>query len=159
MDRLFPLGALVALLAMAFLLPEAAVTPPPLAAAGDACRGIGPNAEPLPPSLLGAFLRAFHLHAPEAARGAVVRCAGGRLMACGIGANLPCGLADTRTHMPAADKWCAQHENAPFIPFYVTGHASLYGWRCDGAEAAIIRQVAHADAQGYVSEYWRPLAP
>lgn len=158
MQRLFPVGALVALLAMALLLPEAAVTPPPASSAA-ACRGIGPVAEPLPPSLLGAFLAAFHLHAPEAARGAVVRCAGGRLLACGIGANLPCGLADTRRAMPAADKWCAQHEGTPFIPFYVTGHASLYEWHCEGARAAILRQVAHTDAQGYVAEYWRPLFP
>ena len=122
-----------------------------------ACQGIGPTPEKLPASLVGAFLRAFGLIAPQLAQGAVVRCAGGRLLACTPGANLPCGLADTRQQLPQAGAWCAQHPNAPFIPAFVTGHDTIYAWRCDGPSAAIASQIAHVDPQGYVAEYWRPL--
>lgn len=149
-----PAGALLALVAMAVLMRPAA---PPQGSA--ACHGIGPAPEPLPSTLLGAFVRAFRLPSPEAARGAVVRCADGVLMGCGIGANLPCGPADTRRTIPAADIWCEQNPDAAFIPAYVTGHATLYAWRCDGERATIARQVAHADAAGYVAEYWRKLEP
>jgi hypothetical protein len=152
--RLIPAGALLALLAMAVLMKPAAVPQEP-----TACRGVGQAPEPLPSALLGAFIRAFHLPSPEAARGAVVRCADGVLMGCGIGANLPCGPADTRRIIPATDAWCEQNPGAAFIPAYVTGHATLYAWRCDGQQAAIARQVAHADAAGYVTEYWRKLSP
>lgn len=155
MRALFPIGALVALLAMAMLM-----QPAPLSSPGrGACHGIGPAPQPLPPSLLAAFVRAFHLPTPQAARGAMVRCAGGTLLGCGIGANLPCGLADTRRRIPAAEAWCADHADARFIPAYVTGHATLYAWRCKSERAVAFRQVAHADASGYVAEYWRPLDP
>lgn len=164
-------GALVALLAMPMLVAAAAApaapahaattapatTAPATAAAPAACKGIGPTPEKLPATLVGAFLRAFGLTAPELAQGAVVRCAGGRLLACTPGANLPCGQADTRQQLPQADAWCAQHQNASFIPAFVTGHDTIYAWRCDGPRAAIVSQIAHMDRKGYVAEYWRPL--
>ncbi len=156
MRALLLVGAL--LLALPILAVRAA-TPSTPAPAADACEGIGPKPEPLPASLVDAFLRAFGLRAPELAQGAVVRCAGGKLLACTPGANLPCGHADTRQDLPPADAWCAQHQDAGWIPAYVTGHATIYAWRCDGPRAVIAGQVAHTDAQGYVAEYWRPLSP
>lgn len=156
MRALLPVGAL--LLALPIVAVRAA-TPSIPSPAADACQGIGPKPEPLPPSLVGAFLRAFGLRAPELAQGAVARCAGGKLLACTPGANLPCGHADTRQDLPPADARCAQHQDAGFIPAYVTGHATIYAWRCAGPRAVIAGQVAHTDAQGCVAEYWRPLSP
>lgn len=119
-------------------------------------------ARPLPSSLLPAFRRAFGLeHAPAeyVLHTGFVRCAGGVPLGCGIGANLPCGPADTRRDIPGADAWCRENGNPPLIPAYVTGHASIYAWRCEAGRAVPVRQVAHADAQGFVAKYWRKLEP
>ncbi len=152
-------GAFASPVAAAPAAPLPAASSAPAAAAPDACQGIGQTPQPLPASLVGAFLRAFGLTAPVLAQGAVVRCAGGQLLACTPGANLPCGHADTRQFLPPADAWCAQHPGATAVPAFVTGHGTLYAWRCDGPRAVIAARIAHADADGYVAEYWRPLQP
>ncbi|MDE2333023.1 MAG: hypothetical protein KGK10_00620 [Rhodospirillales bacterium] len=151
----------VLLAASAPSMPQQAAPAPatPLTPGPDACRGIGPVPQPLPEALVRSFLRAFGLKAPILAQGAVVRCASGRLLACTPGANLPCGHADIRRTLPAADLWCRHHPAAASVPAFVVGHDTLYAWRCQGTQGVVAARIAHADADGYVAEYWRPLRP
>ena len=114
---------------------------------------------PLPPSLLPAARAAFGEAMPAELleRGVVWRCAEGRVLGCFAGANLPCDKADTRTEIPAVDAWCRSHPGAD-VPMVVTGHASVWRWRCDGTGAAARNGVTwHVDQQGFVAGLWRPL--
>ncbi len=88
-----------------------------------------------------------------------VRCADGAVLGCGVGANLPCGPADTRRDIPGADAWCRENHDPAMIPAYVTGHASIYAWRCEAGRAVPVKPVARVDAQGFVAAYWRRLRP
>jgi len=88
---------------------------------------------------------------------AFYRCAGGDVMVCVVGANLPCGKANTSTALPAAAEWCRANANAEFVPMYVTGHDTIYGWRCTGGMATITGQPAKLDARGFFADYWRKL--
>ncbi|MGH7153067.1 MAG: hypothetical protein ACREF3_03985, partial [Acetobacteraceae bacterium] len=65
--------------------------------------------------------------------------------------------ANTQTLNRGGDFWCRQHPDASFIPFFATGHDSVYAWRCDGPRAVIARQTVHVDARGFVAENWRHL--
>ena len=125
------------------------------------CRRIGTEdrLHPLTAALVPQFLRAFGLDMPaaDARRLGSLRCEGGRVLACNAGANLPCGPADTRREIPAADAWCRDNPGALAVPAYATGHATLYAWECRDAHAVPVRQVAQADARGFVAEYWRRL--
>jgi hypothetical protein len=114
----------------------------------------------LPPSLLPAARAAFGETLPDEIleRAVVWRCAEGRVLVCFAGANLPCDKADTRTEIPAADAWCRSHPGAGPVPMVVTGHASVWRWRCNGAGAAARDGAAwHVDPQGFVAGLWRPL--
>lgn len=84
------------------------------------------------------------------------RCFEGSLYACGVAANVPCGRADQRTRgSQDVRRYCQQQPNAPSVPAGVAGHRTLYHWRCERGEPAIVQQVAHADERGFVAEYWQ----
>jgi len=112
---------------------------------------------PIPPALAPAVITAFavSMTPAEVAANGVIRCADGHLLACLVGANLNCGKADTRTRNPDASAWCRDHPNADFVPAAVTGHETIYTWRCDGTRAVIDRQVEQVDPQGFVAGNWR----
>jgi hypothetical protein len=84
------------------------------------------------------------------------RCMDGNVYACTVGANLPCtAKADaSRTPGPALATYCEQQPDADVIPAYVTGRDTVYAWRCRGGAAAIERQVARADARGFIAAIW-----
>ena len=84
------------------------------------------------------------------------RCAEGRLLVCNLGANLPCGKANTSRALPAADAWCAERPGSDFIPMYVTGHDTVYRWRCDGTKAATTGKPLEVDRRGFIVELWKP---
>jgi hypothetical protein len=84
------------------------------------------------------------------------RCMNGKVYACTIGANLPCQeKADTsRAPSEAVSRFCRQNPGADVVPMVVTGRATVFEWRCDGPKPAIVRQLAHPDAQGYLAGIW-----
>ncbi len=130
--------------------------------AGGYCQQPDSIPVPLPASLVPAAEKAFGIHTADPAwvvRSTVVRCMGGKLLACNMGANLPCGKADTGTTLPAGDAWCRQNPNADFIPAYISGHDSVEPWRCSNGVPAIAGPAAAIDAQGYLSQYWKVLEP
>ena len=140
--------------------------PPPAAAASPAalCRKLGTSdrLRPIPDSLVPAARRLFDLHEAPAAwirHATLFRCYDHHVLVCNLGANLPCGKADTRRHLPAADAWCAGHPGSDFIPFVVTGHGSIYRWHCSGTRAAASGPPRAVDARGFIANLWKQIDP
>jgi hypothetical protein len=115
---------------------------------------------PIPGSLVPEAVRLFGLEAMPAEqveRSTVFRCAEGQTLLCNLGANLPCGKANTSRDLPAADAWCAENPGSDFIPMYVTGHDTIYRWRCDAAKAATMGEPIEVDRRGFISRLWKPV--
>jgi hypothetical protein len=115
---------------------------------------------PLALPLAAAASKAFHLRnetAGDLVRTTVMRCMDGRLLACNAGANLPCGKADTDRSLPQGAPWCRTHPEADFIPAYISGHASIFQWRCRDGQPATTGQAEPIDAQGFIARYWKAL--
>ena len=125
----------------------------PSAAVAAICPGLG-GVAPARPELQAKIAAAFNIP-PEGARNAVVRCAGPKLMACVIGANLNCGKADARRLLPGAAAWCRANPSANFIPMHATGHATIYAWRCAAGKAVAGKTVIAVDRQGFFAANWR----
>lgn len=158
--RSFFAGLTLAILAFASL--ALAARP---AAAGPAesprayCSRIG-NDDTLrlpPPSLAAAIRRLFGVSGTDVLKSSYYRCAGGAVLVCWVGANLPCGKANSSKTLPAAAQWCATHANSDSIPMYVTGHDTLYSWRCAGGQAAAGAPLGKLDARGFFPDYWKKL--
>jgi hypothetical protein len=89
------------------------------------------------------------------------RCMGGKVYACTIGANLPCmAKADTgRTPRAALVTFCRQQPDAKVVPAYVSGRETVYEWRCQRGAPVIEREVAQADARGFIKGIWYEIPP
>jgi hypothetical protein len=109
-----------------------------------------------PRSLASAIRRLFNVHGPYMLKSSYYRCAGGAVLVCWVGANLPCGKANTSKTLPAAAQWCATHANS-VIPMYVTGHDTLYSWRCTDGKAVAGAPVGKLDARGFFPDNWKKL--
>ena len=120
------------------------------------CRRVGTDAglHTIGDALRPGVQAAFSVPA-EAARGSW-RCEGGRVMACVVGANLPCGPLSTAATSPAADQWCRAHPGGA-IPAFVTGHDTAWRWRCNGNRADHGEAAWTLDPGGFARELWRPL--
>src|SRR6185295_18652559 len=84
------------------------------------------------------------------------RCMGGKVYACNVGANIPCGSkADTnKTPTQGETDYCKQNPNVEFIPAFVTGHETVYEWACKNGVPEIVKQALEVDAQGFPKEFW-----
>lgn len=88
---------------------------------------------------------------------AIWRCMSGSAYGCYVGANLPCGAADTN-RVPTE----AMHETCRSIGFLSaadTGHATIYAWRCENGMAVAGEQIVDVDPRGFISQYWYQLHP
>jgi len=108
-----------------------------------------------PPSLAPAIRRLFDVRGHYAPKAAYYRCAEGAVKVCFVGANLPCGKANTSKNLPAVARWCEMHPDTETIPLYVTGHDSLYSWHCIGSKAATGASRGALDAGGFFEQYWK----
>jgi hypothetical protein len=135
-----------------------AIEGPARAASADYCPGSSDrrNAHTAPASLQQSVASAFGISIVQAHDGAVVRCVGPQLLACWVGANLNCGKADARRRHPAAVAYCRINPSGTTVPMYVTGHDTIYEWRCVEGRA-VATKVMTVDAQGYVANNWKPL--
>ncbi len=78
------------------------------------------------------------------------RCAGGAVLACQYGANIPCdskAVTSQKPTQPILD-YCKQNPGSDFVPMVVTGHDTTVSWACHGSTPAVIHS-AQIDAQGY----------
>jgi hypothetical protein len=155
--KLIALG-LLAIFLLAATRPAQAEMP----AARCAALGTDNTLLPVPESLAGEVNAAFGTSMPAAmvAATTVYRCAGGQVLACTAGANLPCGPADSsRAPSAGAVAWCKDNPDTDFIPAYVTGHETIFEWRCRGGAPAIAKQMLDVDEEGFVAQFWRRLGP
>jgi hypothetical protein len=116
--------------------------------------------QPIPESLVAAVNAAFGTTMPidVALKTTVFRCADGHVLVCAMGANLPCGRANTsRTSGPGQVAWCHEHPNDAFIPAVATGHDTIYAWRCRNGRPQIAQQTLDVDARGFIVQYWKQL--
>jgi len=88
------------------------------------------------------------------------RCMGGKVYGCFVGANIPCwDKANVdRTPTAAETDFCKEQPNAEVIPAAVTGHETVYEWRCTKGSPEIVRQVLQVDGRGYVADFWYELS-
>jgi len=123
--------------------------------------GTDDTLRPIPAALAPAVNAAFHTALPTdvATRTTVFRCADRRVLVCSVGANLPCGKADTSRVSVGAAQWCKEHRDAPSIPAAETGHATIFDWRCHDGRPVITGQRFKVDRRGFIAEFWRQLAP
>jgi hypothetical protein len=125
------------------------------------CARVGVDDTPrgIPPAVTPAARRLFNLDASAEAveRTTIFRCMAGAVLLCTIGANLPCGRADTERSLPGASRYCRENPGSPFIPAFATGHATIYRWRCAGTEAIAGEPVEAVDRRGFVERLWKPL--
>jgi hypothetical protein len=94
-------------------------------------------------------------------RGTTWRCMDGAVYACNVGANLPCQEKPPRDPQPTDGmrSYCAANPGSGFIPMYVTGHATIYDWSCDGGAPQRGKQTGALDARGFVASIWHRIAP
>ena len=112
---------------------------------------------PVPEALEGKVARTFGVSVDVVRRGAFVRCAGGELLACAIGANLNCGKVNTRRSLPGASEYCRANPGADDIPMFATGHDTIYAWRCVGKRAVAGKALVAVDAHGYDAGHWKEI--
>jgi hypothetical protein len=111
----------------------------------------------VPADLVPALAVAFGVDRNAVGAGGVVRCVGGRLVGCLVGANLNCGKADMRRSLPGAGAWCRSHPGAADIPMAATGHDTIYAWSCKGRRAVPGKTIMKVDRQGYVADNWKEI--
>ena len=145
------------LAACLLIIPATHAAEPP----ADYCRRVGVDdmPRPIPAALVPAAQRLFGLQAPDdvVRRMTVFRCMGGKVLICATGANLACGKANTDRHLVSAGQYCREHPDAPSIPMFVTGHDTIYAWRCRGTAALASEPVDALDARGFMARLWKPL--
>lgn len=161
-------GAYALLISAALGLP--AVAGPARADPGDLCAQVGndDHLRPYDPSLRPDFVRAYKylypktkgtLGDPLLKAQAVYRCMDRKLMACFVGANLPCGKIDKAASNAGAEAFCHANPGARDVPLYASGHDSAYHFRCDGGRAVVSGPAWTLDARGFAKEVWAPLEP
>lgn len=157
LNRSYGLSAILLLL-FAVLPPLAGLaTPTPHESPRAYCADIGTDdtLRTPPPSLAPAIRRLFSIRGTLAPKAAYYRCAEGSVKVCFVGANLPCGKANSSKNLPAVARWCETHPDTEAVPLYVTGHDSLYSWHCVGSRAATGASRGPLDARGFFEEYWK----
>ena len=126
---------------------------------GTCASGAGPRVPvPVPREFEAAVAGAFGVPVDLVRGGAFVRCAGAKLLACVVGANLNCGKANTRRSLPGASEFCRANPDAQIIPMAATGHDTIYTWRCVGRRAVAAKAVVAVDLDGYDAGNWKEVA-
>lgn len=155
----FGLAALMAPLGATFACQPGVAAPAAQATPRAYCARVGDDdsLRRPPRSLAHAIDRLFDIKGGHGLATTYYRCADGAVLLCNVGANLPCGKANAEKSLPAATQWCESHANSDFIPMTVTGHDTLYSWRCVGGKAAAGATIGKRDARGFFAEYWKKL--
>jgi hypothetical protein len=150
--------AAAAIFALMPAVPQLAAAPAANQSPVDYCRTVG-NDDALrkpPASLAEALHSLFKVSGPEALQSSYYRCMGGAVMLCNVGANIPCGKANTSTNLPGAREWCRKNPNSDFIPMAATGHDTIYEWSCKDGKP-VTRKFHNVDDRGFVADAWMKL--
>ncbi|MGN6116345.1 MAG: hypothetical protein ACTHN2_12585 [Nitrobacter sp.] len=118
------------------------------------------------PSLRAPTIKAFKMLFPDArgepdpssfATQAHYRCMGGKVMACFIGANLPCSKINTTKHNPGVIGFCKENPNAGLVPAVATGHDSAYAFKCRDGKPVVDGTTWTLDKRGFARKIWTVL--
>jgi hypothetical protein len=119
---------------------------------------------PIPDSVVSGFKQAAGLASSSESldqlrQSTIWRCMNGTVYVCNFGANLPCdSKADTNsTPSPEVSDYCQANPNADFIPLSVTGHATVYNWKCINGGAQAGDAVNPVDGRGFLQSIWYPI--
>ncbi|MGH8226126.1 MAG: hypothetical protein ACRER1_08255 [Gammaproteobacteria bacterium] len=138
------------------------------------CRAIGTmdkpgarytGAEP-PPAVIAGLVKAFGAPAnaaesPMFQHGTFWRCMDGAVYACNVGANLPCESKANTDRAPTEGErqFCGENHDSLIIPMYVTGHDTIYDWRCKGNVPVAGKTLSKVDKRGYIANIWYRILP
>lgn len=119
-----------------------------------------------PPAAVIAGMRAaFNAPADTPAdfyqNGTFWRCADGQVKACFVGANLPCEAKADLSETPNAGtaSFCKENPDAEVVPAAAAGRATVFSWSCAGGAPVKGEQVAQADTQGFIADFWYVIEP
>lgn len=89
------------------------------------------------------------------------RCADGQVKACFVGANLPCDAKADLSETPneGTVAFCKENPSAEVVPAAATGRATVFTWSCADGAPVKGEQVAQADAQGFIADFWYVIEP
>ena len=149
--------AAAAVLTSCSMLVLASAVPMRAAAAGYCPNSAHARPAKVPDDLVPALAAAFGADKDAVRSGGFVRCVGGKLMGCYVGANLNCDKADMRRSSFGAAAWCRSHPGAADIPMVATGHDTIYAWSCKGGHAVPGKAIVKVDRQGYVADNWKEI--
>ncbi|TIS13927.1 MAG: hypothetical protein E5X09_06865, partial [Mesorhizobium sp.] len=65
------------------------------------------------------------------------RCMNGKVLACFVGANLPCAKMNAARDNPGAAEFCKANPNADVVPAFATGHDAVYSYKCLDGKAVV----------------------
>ena len=113
--------------------------------------------KPLPADLVAVARRLFRLAMPDdlIRKTTVYRCRDGNTLLCTTGANLACGKANTDRNPAGVVAWCQAHRQSDSVPMFVTGHDTVYRWRCTDGTPSIETSVEPVDARGFLWRNWK----
>lgn len=124
----------------------------------------GYTGDALPDALIDAFYTAAGLD-PSGMPSEVFkqqtfwRCLDGKVYACSVGANLPCQVKMKIDPTPSEPikAYCTTTPDAEFVPMSVTGHDTIFSWRCVKGKPEVTH-VEELDTRGYMKRIWYELA-
>ncbi|MBZ9806982.1 hypothetical protein LB542_11935 [Mesorhizobium sp. BR1-1-9] len=85
------------------------------------------------------------------------RCMNGKVMACFVGANLPCVKMNATRDNPGADEFCRRNPNEDGVPAVATGHDTVFSYRCRDGKAEVTGQTWKLDKRGFARKLWTAL--
>ena len=122
--------------------------------------------EAVPDSVINGFKKAAGLETSTEPmqmfkKTTIWRCMGNQVYACNFGANLPCSSkANTdKTPTQAMTDFCTANPDSDFIPESVTGHSTIYSWRCVKGAPELLDQIEKVDAAGFLEQIWYVIQP
>ena len=130
---------------------------------GPDARYTGPH---IPDPVINGFKRAAGLESSTEPmdmlrQTTIWRCMDRKVYACNFGANLPCDLKANidRTPSPGLAEYCKSNPDSEVVPMSVTGHDTIYSWRCVKDTPQVLDQISQVDAAGYLSQIWYLIQP
>ncbi len=121
---------------------------------------------PVPDEVINGFKKAAGLESSTEPmdmlrKTTIWRCMGGKVYACNFGANIPCDSKANTSRTPSQEMldYCKANPNSDFLPMAVTGHDTVYSWRCTNDQPEVVQQVGQVDAAGYIQQFWYAIQP
>lgn len=121
----------------------------------ELCRGKGTidAVRPIPKSLV---TFANILYGEDSAAMTVYRCINGFVYVCQTGNGFSCDRPNTDPYNLEVERYCQSNPDNPFVPMAVSGHGTIYTWKCIGKHAAI-GSVEKLDERGFRADMWTAL--